>query len=38
MRLIQGIVDSYKYLGFDLHENLNFDYGASKLADVGSRA
>ena len=33
-----GIVDSYKYLGFYLHEKLNFDYGASKLADVGSRA
>ena len=33
-----GIADSYKYLGFYLHENLNFDYGASKLADVGSRA
>ena len=32
-----GIVDSYKYLVFYLHENLNFDYGASKLADVGSR-
>ena len=33
-----GIADSYKHLGFYLNENLNFDYGASKLADVGSRA
>ena len=32
------IVSEYKYLGFYLHEFLNYEFSASKLADSGCRA
>ena len=31
-------MDSYKYLGFYLHECMNFDIGSKHLADASSRA
>ena len=33
-----NIVSEYKYLGFYLHEFLNYELNASKLADSGCRA
>ena len=33
-----SLVNSYKYLGLELNENLNYSYGAQILSDAGSRA
>ena len=33
-----GLVNSYKYLGLELNENLDYSYGAQFLSGAGSRA